>query len=46
MNKGYPPPGVKSQLKIPRCANITIIINDNAKRTVLIGPTLIPIELS
>ena len=38
--------GVNNQLKTPNQANITIKIKDTEKITVVIGLTLIPIELS
>lgn len=37
---------MKSQLKTPTCASITNMINANDKIIVLMGPILIPIELS
>jgi hypothetical protein len=38
--------GVNNQLKIPSQAKMTISIKDTANITVVIGLTLIPIELS
>ncbi len=44
---GYPPlPGVNIQENTPKCAKITTNINANDIITVVIGPSLIPIELS
>lgn len=46
MKLNYPPPGVNNQLKIFACANMTINISDIDNITTVMGPTLIPIELS
>jgi len=46
MFKNYTAPGVKSQLKIPNQAKMTIKMSVMEIITTLIGPTFIPIELS
>ncbi len=47
IKKSYPPAvGVNIQSNTPKCANITAAIKRVAIKTVVIGPTLIPIEES